>query len=129
MMNDPFFALGGEMRTHGSDFTNGLTFINEGGSHEENPNGGVPVGVDAEGTPNLVEQGEVIWDNEYVFSNRLTVPKELTDKYHLKEDVSFAKAIEKLSKESRQRPNDPISNETNRNILNEFMDAQATCCS
>ena len=124
MMNDPFFALGGEMRTHGSDFTNGLTFINEGGSHEENPNGGVPVGVDAEGTPNLVEQGEVIWDNEYVFSNRLTVPKELTDKYHLKEDVSFAKAIEKLSKESRQRPNDPISNETNRNILNEFMDAQ-----
>jgi hypothetical protein len=31
----PLFAYGGQ--THGSDFTNGLMFINNGGTHESNP--------------------------------------------------------------------------------------------
>lgn len=124
MMNDPFFALGGETRTHGSDFTNGLTFINEGGSHEENPNEGVQVGVDEEGTPNLVEEGESIWNNDYVFSKRLKVPTEISTKYKLGGDMSFADAVEKLTRESRVRPNDPISNATNNIILAELRDSQ-----
>jgi len=32
------------------------------------------MGVDSEGTPNLVEEDEVVY-NDYVFSDRLTVPK------------------------------------------------------
>lgn len=124
MMNDPFFALGGETRTHGSDFTNGLTFINEGGSHEENPNEGVQVGTDEEGTPNLVEEGESIWNNDYVFSKRLKVPTEISTKYKLGGDMSFADAVEKLTRESRVRPNDPISNATNNIILAELRDSQ-----
>lgn len=32
------------------------------------------MGVDEEGNPNLVEEGEVVWE-DYVFSNRLTNPK------------------------------------------------------
>lgn len=123
--NDPFeYALGGEMRSHGSDWNSGLTFINAGGRHEDNPYEGVPSGVDNEGVPNLVEEGEVIWNDEYVFSDRLKVPKELANKYSLGGDKTFAEAIEEVTRESRTRPNDPISNETNRAIVNEFMDAQ-----
>ena len=104
----PLFAYGGQ--THGSDFTNGLMFINNGGTHESNPYEGVPISMDQEGNPNLVEEGEVIW-NDYVFSDRLKVPKAVRTKYKLRgpKDMTFADAIEKLSKESEERPNDPIS--------------------
>ena len=123
--NDPYeYALGGEMRSHGSDWNNGLTFIDAGGRHESNPYEGVPSGVDDEGVPNLVEEGEVIWNNEYVFSDRIKVPKALRDKYKLKEGLTFAEAITEVTKESQSRPNDPISNETNRAIVNEFMEIQ-----
>ena len=104
----PLFAYGGQ--THGADFTNGLTFINNGGTHESNPYEGVPISMDQEGNPNLVEEGEVIW-NDYVFSNRLKVPKGIKTKYKLKgnKPITFAEAVDKLSKESEERPNDPIS--------------------
>lgn len=103
----PLFAYGGQ--THGSDFTNGLMFINNGGTHESNPYEGIPISMDKEGNPNLVEEGEVIW-NDYVFSNRLKVPKSIQKKYKLgKKKMTFANAVDKLSKESEERPNDPIS--------------------
>ena len=62
-------AFGGELNTNGADFSTGLTFIDNGGLHEENPYEGVPMGVAPDGKPNLVEEGEVIY-NDYVFSNR-----------------------------------------------------------
>ena len=40
--------------THGAIFDSGVDWINEGGSHEENPYGGVMVGSDEQGIPNLV---------------------------------------------------------------------------
>ena len=103
----PLFAYGGQ--THGSDFTNGLMFINNGGTHESNPYEGVPISMDQEGNPNLVEEGEVIW-NDYVFSDRLKVPKSIQKKYKLgNREMTFANAVDKLAKESEERPNDPIS--------------------
>lgn len=111
----PLFAYGGQ--THGSDFTNGLMFINNGGTHESNPYEGVPISMDQEGNPNLVEEGEVIW-NDYVFSNRLKVPKSIQKKYKLgKREMTFANAVDKLSKESDERPNDPISIKGLENVL------------
>lgn len=106
--NGTIFADGGS--THGADFTNGVTEINTGGLHETNPNEGVQVGVDSEGKPNLVEEGEVIW-NDFVFSNRISVPKEVRQRYkiHGKKDMSFADMAKKMQKESEERPNDPIS--------------------
>lgn len=105
-----YAAFGGLLnRTHGADFTNGLMFINNGGTHESNPYEGVPISMDQEGNPNLVEEGEVIW-NDYVFSNRLKVPKSIQKKYKLgNREMTFANAVDKLSKESEERPNDPIS--------------------
>ena len=100
------FAFGGDMAVN-SDFSNGVTTINNGGTHEQNPNAGVQIGVDRNGTPNLVEEGEVVYDN-FVFSNRLQVPDELRKKYKLK-GKTFANAANALQKESQERPNDPIS--------------------
>ena len=116
-------ALGGPLNTHGADFLNGLIYIDEGGTHEENPNTGVPAGVDAQGTPNLVEEGEVIW-NDYVFSNRIEVPEDLCKKYKLQEGSTFAEAVRKLTKESEKRPNSPIDKDTNKAILSELEQRQ-----
>ena len=113
-------ADGGELHTHGGDFTNGLTYIDNGGSHEANPFEGVQMGIDPQGVPNLVEEGEVIF-NDYVFSNRLKVPKTIRQKYKLRDNITFADAAKKLSKESEDRPNDPIS----KRGLESFMSALA----
>ena len=100
-------ADGGELHTHGGDFTNGLTYIDNGGSHEANPFEGVQMGIDPQGVPNLVEEGEVIF-NDYVFSDRMKLPKKLKEKYNIKGET-FADAAKELSRESEERPNDPIS--------------------
>lgn len=104
------FSTGGFLSTQGGDFFTGITEINAGGTHEQNPNGGVQVGVDPEGTPNLVEEGEVIWDG-YVFSNRIKVPKKVQEKYKLgtNDNLTFADAVKYAARESKERPNDPIS--------------------
>ena len=104
-------SYGGPLFNLSGDFDNGLTFINEGGTHEQNPYEGVQIGVDMNNTPNLVEEGEVIYNN-YVFSNRLKPTKKqlvdggFTDKYN---GWTFAKIVEDLQKESSERPNDIIS--------------------
>lgn len=100
-------AFGGTLSTHGGDFSNGITIIGEGGTHEGNPNEGVQMGIDPQGTPNLVEEGEVVF-NDYVFSNRLKVPKKDRKRLRLREGT-FADAAQRLQKESEERPNDPIS--------------------
>lgn len=104
-------AFGGELNTHGGDFSNGVTFINSGGTHEQNPFEGVPMGVAPDGKPNLVEEGEVLY-NDYVFSNRLhPTDKELKESNLPKKykGHTFALIAEDMSKESAERPNDPIS--------------------
>lgn len=112
-------ADGGELHTHGGDFTNGITFIDNGGSHEANPFEGVQMGIDPQGVPNLVEEGEVIF-NDYVFSDRMKLPKKLKEKYNIKGET-FADAAKELSRESEERPNDPIS----KRGLQAFMSALA----
>lgn len=100
-----------ESQTHGGDFSNGVIFINNGGTHEQNPFEGVPMGVAPDGQPNLVEEGEVLY-NDYVFSNRLhPTDKELKESNLPKKykGHTFALIAEDMSKESAERPNDPIS--------------------
>lgn len=106
----------------GNLFTNGVTTIGNGGTHEQNPHQGIQLGVDTQGIPNLVEEGEVIW-NDYVFSNRIKVPKKLQDKYKVK-NLTFAEAVKKLQKESEERPNDPISKNTLTSLLTSLQEEQ-----
>jgi hypothetical protein len=59
-------AMGGQV----SGQENGIVEIENGGTHEQNPYGGVPMGMGQNGKPNTVEEGEVKF-GDYMFSNRL----------------------------------------------------------
>lgn len=87
------FAYGGD-----------LTKIQNGGTHEQNPNGGVPMGQNA-----TVEEGETIAGN-YVFSDRLKVNKTLAKEYNLPKKA-IGKSFAEVSKmfEDESRPSDAIS--------------------
>lgn len=120
------FALGGDMQTNGADFSNGLTHIDAGQSHEENPYDGVQVGISREnGQPNLVEEGETIFD-DYVFSKRIKADAETKKKFHVGKntDISYADLSKKLEKESFERPNDPISQNGLKKQLHNLADEQ-----
>lgn len=107
-------AYGGNLDTAGSDFTNGVKYINAGGTHEQNPFGGVPMGVDQEGTPNLVEEGEVIV-NDYVFSDRMKPSKSALEKSYLDPKLygfTYAEIAEKLAEGSEEMANDSIEKRT-----------------
>lgn len=107
-------ALGGPLSngfTNGANWTNGLTTINNGGTHQENPFGGVMMGMDQEGVPNLVEEGEVKW-NDYIFSKRSKAREKDLEKAGLPKkyaNMPFADIANALNKEGVERPNDPIS--------------------
>lgn len=116
-------AFGGDLNTYGGTYNGGLEYINNGDTHENNILGGVPMGSDRDGTPNLVEEGETIW-NDYVFSNRLKVPETLTDKYKLNKDITFAEASKKLGKEIEETPNDPISKRTFNFFMQDLQQSQ-----
>ena len=116
---------GGTLSTHGLDLSNGVTYINNGNTHENNKYEGVQMGVDNQGIPNLVEQDEVIY-NDYVFSNRIPVPNAVRNKYKLRgtKDMTFADAAKKAAKESEERPNDPISQRGLEDIMNKLANEQ-----
>ena len=97
--------------THGGVFSDGVIVVGEGGSHEENPLSGVPMGLAPDGQPNLVEEGEVVF-NDYVFSNRLHPTEKMLKQYNIPlkyKDHTFASIAEKFNKEPKERPNDPIA--------------------
>ena len=116
-------AFGGDLNTYGGTYNGGLEYINNGDTHENNILGGIPMGSDRDGIPNLVEEGETIW-NDYVFSNRLKVPETLTDKYKLNKDITFAEASKKLGKEIEETPNDPISKRTFNFFMQDLQQSQ-----
>lgn len=104
-----YAAYGGPLESNGITWPSDLMFINNGDTHENNPNEGVQIGVDSQGVPNLVEEGEVIY-GDYVFSNRLKVPKKDRKEFKLgNKEIPFSDAADKLAEESKERPNDPIS--------------------
>lgn len=89
----------------------GLTTFNNGGSHEESPIGGIPQGMSETGQMNLVEEGETRFQ-DYIFSDRLLVHKEIAEQMNLPKNIigkTFAEASEILGKDLEEHPNDPIS--------------------
>lgn len=112
------FDFGGSM--NGVDIPTGMQSYENGGSHEENPNGGIQVGVDNQGTPNLVEEGEFRW-NDYVFSNRIDVDLDILSDFNVptkkqgkksdKGKLSYADFAKKMAKKAGNL-NDPITKDT-----------------
>ncbi len=110
-----YSKFGGPLHTKGGIFDTGLSFIDEGYTHEDNMYGGVPMGVDPEGNPNLVEEGEVVLNNngqKYVFSNSVYATEDILAQFGLPKkyaNASYAYIADKATKEEMETPNDPIS--------------------
>ena len=86
-----------------------LVEFKNGGSHEENPFGGIPQGYNENGDLNLVEQGETKW-NDYIFSDRNKLSK--AQRFGLPgmlNNRTFSSAAKTIQKESKERPFDLIS--------------------
>ena len=113
--------------THGGYFApDNYIRINEGGTHEENPNGGVQMGVDEQGIPNVVEEDETIYD-DYVFSDNITVDEEMVEKHHLPtwaKGKLYSKVVDRFVQEAEERANDPISNKGLEAMLGRLRDSQ-----
>lgn len=98
-----YFAMGGM-----PDFNE----FNTGGTHEQNPNGGIPQGMDNQGIMNTVEQGETKTttpEGDYIFSDRLKLSKEECKQLGVPKDSTYAEASKILRKEYEEMPNDDIA--------------------
>lgn len=98
-----YFAMGGM-----PDFNE----FNTGGTHEQNPNGGIPQGMDKQGIMNTVEQGETKTttpEGDYIFSDRLKLSKEECKQLGVPKDSTYAEASKILIKEYDEMPNDEIA--------------------
>ena len=70
--NQEQFAYGGDAQNRGKG--DDLIRFEGGGTHEENPLGGRPLGFGSNGKQNTVEEGETKFsfdDGDYIFSNRI----------------------------------------------------------
>ena len=108
-----YYAEGGRLgkTPQFPEFPSSLVKFNTGGTHEENPHDGIPQGIAPDGLPNLVEEGEVKYD-DYIFSDRLMLNKQDKKKYKFLSGNTYADAADKIAKESVERPNDIISKNT-----------------
>ena len=124
-------AFGGNMYSMGGRaFADGgqLTQFTEGGTHEQNPLGGIPQGFAPDGKLNLVEQGETKLNAaDYVFSDQIKVSKETASLYGLPNSAvgkTFADASKKANRPNSRRENDTIEQVAIQRDLENLMQAQ-----
>lgn len=124
-------ALGGNLYSMGGRaFAQGgqLTEFNEGGTHEQNPLGGIPQGFAQDGKLNLVEQGETKLNAaDYVFSDQIKVSKETATLYDLPKSAigkTFAEVSKKVNRPDSRRENDSIEQVAIQRDLENLMQAQ-----
>lgn len=108
--------LGGNQKTisNTEPSYNKLIEFNEGGSHEENPHGGVPQGIGSNGKINTVEEGETKY-NTYVFSDTLKVNDDNIESLFLPKEIAgktFAEASKYINSILEDNPNDKIIKKT-----------------
>lgn len=117
----------GTFDTHGGYFApKDYMKVNAGGSHEENPNGGVQIGVDEQGTPNLLEEGEPVY-KDYVYSDNIKASERFLKDNNIPEKYAgelYSYIADKLFEEAEERPNDPISRNGLEAMLGRLADAQ-----
>jgi hypothetical protein len=116
-------AYGGEAKTNNMRFKYAaggeLQSIDTGGSHEQNPMGGVPMGPSAS-----VEEGETVKD-DFVFSDRIKVTKDIAREFSLpKSYVGKTYAAASKIGEKHNKHNDHIDAKTNELITARLTEAQ-----
>lgn len=110
------YKLGGDMNNTKVKNQNNDSLISfdAGGSHEENPLGGIPQNVNPDGTQNTVEEGETK-HKDYVFSDSITILPSEAEELMLPEDIegmTYADASKFLNKALEENENDPIVKRT-----------------
>ncbi len=117
----------GKFNTHGGYFSpQGYLRIDAGGSHDENPNGGVQLGKDPQGIPNMLEENEPVY-NDFVYSDNIIASKDMLKKHKLPEKYAgklFSEIADKFVDEAAIRPNDRVSNNGLNKMLVRLADAQ-----
>jgi hypothetical protein len=118
---------GGRMYAGGGNLDQ-LTEFTEGGTHEENPIGGIPQGTAPNGQMNLVEQGETKLNKQnYIFSDQLKIDSNTVAQFNLPKSYigkTFADASKKLDKPNSRRENDTIEMADTERNLNKLKEAQ-----
>lgn len=104
---------------------NSLNSFNEGGSHSQNPLGGIPQGMGQNGQMNTVEEGETKKGN-FVYSDRLKLNKEMVKLLNLPksyEGKSMAEASKFVDSKFKDRT-DKISMSTKNGMLDKIAQIQ-----
>ncbi len=102
-----------------------LTRFDEGGTHEQNPLGGIPQGQDGQGNMNTVEQGETKKGN-FVYSDRIALDKNLIKQFNLPGYVankSVSEASKAIDNQFKDRQ-DKYAQETKKTLLDRLSQAQ-----
>lgn len=97
-----------------------LNQFNEGGTHSQNPLGGIPVGGN-----NTVEQGETK-NGSFVYSNRIKLTPEIIKHYNLPKTLNnktVAEATKIIDSKFKDR-SDKISESTKQGMLSKIAEAQ-----
>lgn len=115
----------GRFDTHGGTFApQGYMKVEAGGTHEENPNGGVQVGVDPNGVPNMLEENEPVYQ-DFVYSNQIAADADVLKEFNIPEKYA-GKHYSDIADEyvDDNRPNDPIANNGMNAMLVRLANAQ-----
>jgi hypothetical protein len=99
--------------------------FNEGGTHEQNPLGGIPLGQDGNGNMNLVEQGET-QKGAFIYSDRFLLTLDVIESLNLPKSFSGktpAEASKIINNKFKDRT-DKISTSTKNNFLDKIAQAQ-----
>lgn len=111
------FEEGGQLQGNQVGNQELLTEYNSGGSHENNPLGGIPIGEN-----NLVEQGETRY-NDYIFSDSLIVTEDDINRYAFPKrflNKSYADASKDIQKELEDNPNNKIIINSAQRVLDQL---------
>lgn len=114
------FAEGGPM--------NQLTEFNEGGSHEENPLGGIPQGMNQNGGMNLVQEGETKNNAQnFIYSDDITISKNIAKQFNINSRFvgkTYADASKKANRTDSRRETDTIEQNAIAKDLDKLAQAQ-----
>lgn len=109
-----------------------MTMFNVGGSHEQNPFGGIPQGIGSNGKPNLVEEGEVKYKfidgdrEDYIFPKRYKITESALNKVNLPtkyKNKSYADVAKEIQKITEENPNSEINRKTANSLLRKLQSA------
>ncbi|MDP3918719.1 MAG: hypothetical protein Q8Q35_02330, partial [Nanoarchaeota archaeon] len=107
------------------------TEFNEGGTHEENPLGGIPQGMNPNGAPNLVEEGELKIkdprnDEAFIISPKIKLDKTTAEEFDLEKKYigkDMVKIFEKILRKDSKRDGDTIEEHSKQLEIAPYIDA------